>query len=514
MEIRIKNQKKVLILGFASTIIMVVVLGIASHAQLNRMANTMNLLYSHPYIVSNTTQEIKFNLVSMQRYMRSAVLAKSDQDLDELVSLIASHEEEVFKRFDLLSERFLGEKNTINESYRMVVQWQPIRGEIIRLARTKNSPHSLAIARQAEGAFMQTLLGKIQLINDFANKKAASFQQAYIKEKQQALWVNYVLSFFTILFILMLAIRMIKKTDQYESDRCDKEHLIDQSIMLAKLDKNGVVLDISNALCRFLDKNKTELLGENSHFFDNSKRAEKVNNTILSVLKTGAEWRGEIQYINPEGKACWAQSTIVPCYDKAYQISHFTNTLVNITNNKLALIDELTSLLNRRGFDAILSREFLHVQRDNANLSLAILDIDYFKKFNDLYGHPKGDEALRQVSGLIHENVDESCFAFRIGGEEFAMIFVGHSLGSTRQLLHRLKDRVERLQIPHAHNQVSDALTLSIGALVITPEDNVEERRLYSLADKALYQAKQQRNNVVVSKYQASEPHFNLTPEI
>ena len=478
---------------------MIGVLGIVSKVLLTRMANTMNQFYEHPYIVSNTTQRIKLNLVTMQGDMKDVVTSNSAQDLNLAIERIQQHEDKVLKDFDLLSDRFLGEKHAINTCYRLVIQWQAIRAEIIALIRQDQHEQAMVLTKGKETDLLKQLMVNVEEINAFANHKAKSFQQEFEVAKLEALWINYGFTIFSIIFILLLATRTIKRAILSEKEQNEKEHLIDQNILLAELDHEGVVLDASNALCRFLGKDKPEVIGQKSHFFDNSKRSSKVNAAILSVLKTGAEWRGEVQYINNEGKSCWAQSTIAPSFDKQYQIKSFTNTLVSITNKKLAIIDELTGLYNRRGFDAILSREFHNTQRDASYLNLAILDIDYFKKFNDLYGHPAGDEALRKVSSVFSSTVDDTCFAFRIGGEEFAIVFVDQSIETSKQKLLWIKEQVQSLEIPHKENLVSDFLTISIGMFSLSPSSKVEEGRLYSIADKALYQAKLKRNALVVT---------------
>jgi diguanylate cyclase (GGDEF)-like protein/PAS domain S-box-containing protein len=435
----------------------------------------------------------------MQGDMKDVVAANTTQDLNLAIEHIQQHEDKVLKDFDLLSDRFLGEKHAINACYRLVIQWQAIRAEIIALIRQDQHEQAMVLTKGKETDLLKQLMVNVEEINAFANHKAKSFQQEFEVAKLEALWINYGFTIFSIIFILLLATRTIKRAILSEKEQNEKEHLIDQNILLAELDHEGVVLDASNALCRFLGKDKPEVIGQKSHFFDNSKRSSKVNAAILSVLKTGAEWRGEVQYINSEGKSCWAQSNIAPSFDKQYQIKSFTNTLVSITNKKLAIIDELTGLYNRRGFDAILSREFHNTQRDASYLNLAILDIDYFKKFNDLYGHPAGDEALRKVSSVFSSTVDDTCFAFRIGGEEFAIVFVDQSIETSKQKLLWIKEQVQSLEIPHKENLVSDFLTISIGMFSLSPSSKVEEGRLYSIADKALYQAKLKRNALVVT---------------
>ena len=167
----------------------------------------------------------------------------------------------------------------------------------------------------------------------------------------------------------------------------------------------------------------------------------------------------------------------------------------------MANIDKLTGLLNRRSFDEVLTRQISLAVRNQHAMALTILDIDYFKYFNDRYGHPEGDIALRKISDLLTECMQRpSDFVYRLGGEEFAILTSAQDLVKTQLFLDSIRQKVLQLQIPHSKSKVSDWVTVSFGAAVLHGEGG-SWQQLYKAADKALYQAKQQRNLVVVKSF-------------
>ena len=163
-----------------------------------------------------------------------------------------------------------------------------------------------------------------------------------------------------------------------------------------------------------------------------------------------------------------------------------------------AMTDSLTGLFNRRAFDKTLKHEVAEAIRYKRHLSLAILDIDDFKAYNDAYGHPAGDEQLKLLAGLLLENVRESDWVARYGGEEFAIIFPSCDKADAVNLLERIRAAAEAV-FPHPV-QSGDLLpgyTLSIGVATF-PENAQSEQELLIAADTAELLAKQQGKNRVV----------------
>jgi diguanylate cyclase (GGDEF)-like protein len=162
----------------------------------------------------------------------------------------------------------------------------------------------------------------------------------------------------------------------------------------------------------------------------------------------------------------------------------------------LSLTDELTQLANRRAFNSMLEREWARSCRYELEISLLLIDIDYFKKYNDHYGHQAGDQVLRQVAEVLRKTVQRrEDLAARYGGEEFAIVLATTGLDSALVLAERVRRGVEELAIPHAGSEVADCLTLSIGVASCTPLGSGESGCFVECADRALYRAKEAGRN-------------------
>jgi len=158
----------------------------------------------------------------------------------------------------------------------------------------------------------------------------------------------------------------------------------------------------------------------------------------------------------------------------------------------LSTTDGLTELPNRRRFNEFLNREWRRSMRDQTHLSLILMDIDFFKEFNDHYGHLAGDDCLRQVASVLSEIVRRpGDLAARFGGEEFACILPDTDLNGATNIAGSVRNKIAEANIPHFFSSVADHVTLSFGVATLTPENGQIPSRLIQLADDLLYSAKQ-----------------------
>jgi diguanylate cyclase (GGDEF)-like protein len=164
---------------------------------------------------------------------------------------------------------------------------------------------------------------------------------------------------------------------------------------------------------------------------------------------------------------------------------------------QLASTDALTGVANRRALDQTLRHEWFRAQRSGQPMSVLMIDADHFKAFNDRHGHQAGDEALRALAGVIRANIHRPAdLVARYGGEEFSVILAETGGEGARQIAERIRAQVE--QMPRVSNAQSP-LTVSIGISTWTSDSDISLEQLLFLADKALYQAKAQGRNQVVS---------------
>ncbi len=165
---------------------------------------------------------------------------------------------------------------------------------------------------------------------------------------------------------------------------------------------------------------------------------------------------------------------------------------------KLASLDGLTEIPNRRAFDAALERQWNQSKRTGMPLSLLIVDIDSFKQYNDYYGHPMGDECLKRVAGslrnLTHRPED---LVARLGGEEFAILLPNTDNIGAMLRAEQYRETVEKLKIHHTKNNPNTFVTISIGVSTLQAHAHDDVASLLKAADDALYQAKNQGRNRV-----------------
>jgi diguanylate cyclase (GGDEF)-like protein len=161
---------------------------------------------------------------------------------------------------------------------------------------------------------------------------------------------------------------------------------------------------------------------------------------------------------------------------------------------ELALTDPLTGLRNRRYFEDFLRSELARIDRYGGVCSVAILDVDHFKNYNDTLGHLAGDAVLRQLAGVLREEMRVSDVVSRIGGEEFGLILVNTDRAEARAVIERLHGRIHAHPFPREDVQPGRQLTVSTG-IASCPADGTDYEELVGRADEALYAAKQAGRN-------------------
>jgi len=160
---------------------------------------------------------------------------------------------------------------------------------------------------------------------------------------------------------------------------------------------------------------------------------------------------------------------------------------------RLATEDGLTGVANRRKFDALLDQEWKRAQRDGTWLTLALLDVDFFKRYNDRYGHALGDECLRAVAQAVAgQCVRPADLVARYGGEEFALVLPELDPAGAQMLLRSVLAAVDHLQIEHADSACASHVTVSLGAVSLRPERHADLPATMRRVDKLLYRAKEE----------------------
>jgi diguanylate cyclase (GGDEF)-like protein len=170
----------------------------------------------------------------------------------------------------------------------------------------------------------------------------------------------------------------------------------------------------------------------------------------------------------------------------------------------LAGTDGLTGLANRRRFDEILETEFARLRRSRAPLSLILLDVDYFKNFNDCYGHVAGDECLKRISGALDVSLNRTPdMPARYGGEEFAAILPETEHDGAVAIAERIRTDIAAMAIPHRDSPVAAHVTVSLGVITYDCSMLDSPRDLVMMADEQLYRAKAKGRNRIACRNRA-----------
>ncbi|AUC61993.1 two component signal transductions sytem response regulator with GGDEF domain [Cyanobacterium sp. HL-69] len=271
-------------------------------------------------------------------------------------------------------------------------------------------------------------------------------------------------------------------------------------------DKTGEIEDFRCVLVNPITANffnlKTENLIDKLLFkeFINKKKYDLLK-YLVKVVENDSIIKKDIKLVHNRKKN-WFHITAVKLGDG------FSITIRDITArknlelklNRLATIDSLTNVYNRQSFDFRLKNEWFRCDRAQKPLSLILCDVDYFKLYNDFYGHQAGDKCLKTVASIMDTIAKRSSdFLARYGGEEFAIILPNTPSQGALIIANTIKTEVENAHLVHHKSKISQYITLSLGVATVTPSCNYSPEDLLNSADKALYKAKKNGRNRVVA---------------
>jgi len=242
---------------------------------------------------------------------------------------------------------------------------------------------------------------------------------------------------------------------------------------------------------------------------------EKVVNFCVSQSKSGIDHEADYRALTADGNYVWIRD-VVHVVRKGDEVEALVGFMFDISerkkneeellrlNRKLeeySFSDGLTSVANRRLFDMTLEREWGSAYRECRPLSLIMFDVDCFKDYNDMYGHPTGDECLKRIAQLLAAVAGRSRDLFaRFGGEEFAMILPETDAHNAIAVAEKCRQLVLDEMIPHRGSKQGAFLTVSSGVSTIIPTVKDTSSAFVERVDWLLYQAKQEGRNCVVSK--------------
>ncbi len=495
-------MNKNIIISFSITIILIILLGVVSIVKMMELSELTQKLYKHPFTVVNATKNIKINLITMHKHMRDLVLSHDTKDVQVAIEYIDLSEMKINKEFEIIFDRYLGDKKDIQVSYDAFIESKFIRDKVILLIKRDKAKEARKMMKNRGMKHVGNLNNQVDKMISYAQNKAIYFKDNALENEMNSIISIIILLAIILIIVISVLVILIRGISNSEKKLKEHFHLIDQNIMSASSNKNCRILDASNALSRYLNLSKDELLAKGEYFLI-ADSSEELKSEIKRTLHSGQEWHGEISKLDSNNNLQWFDVHITPQFDDEYNITGYTNILHDISSRKqieeISRVDGLTNLYNRRFFDETFVKAIKIANRQEKLLVFVMMDIDHFKGYNDTYGHQEGDTALKKVALVLKKVLKRpDDYSFRLGGEEFGILYMVNNEDDALRIAQRTREAIEALKIPHSENSASEFITMSMGVYVIHPDDNSSVEEIYALSDEALYKAKQGGRNRVV----------------
>ena len=304
-------------------------------------------------------------------------------------------------------------------------------------------------------------------------------------------------------FILSIIPNLLNDKLHKLKDTLEKKiRVIDEYVNLCVTDKNGVIIDVSKSYCNLTGYTRAELIGKRHNILRYEKTENRVYKELWETINNKKIWEGELTNVKKDGEIFNTKILITPELDENQNIVNFIAYSQDISYQKkielISVTDELTKLYNKREFNNIFTRSVENAKRFNNPYTMLMIDIDFFKQYNDSYGHLKGDYALESVAKAMKKCCTRSTdISFRLGGEEFGLIYIASNQKEALVFAKKIQDEIHNLKIEHKSSKVSSYLTVSIGLFFSENIRDFSKDDIYQRCDDALYFAKKAgRNNI------------------
>lgn len=330
-----------------------------------------------------------------------------------------------------------------------------------------------------------------------------NFEKTCVVHEGKRVMINMAIALMPDKQHLLITTKNITEAKKLEKELKDYIELVDQNVIISTTDLDGAITGASTAFCAVSGYTKEELIGKNHRILRHPDMDEQFYTDLWETISRDESWEGEVKNRTKEGGFFWSRTRIHPVFDFEGRKTGYAAIREDITSKKiieeLSITDALTGIYNRRHFNEMLPKLINSAKRSGESLNLMILDVDYFKEYNDHYGHLMGDEALIRIAGVIGSSLKRGDdYGFRLGGEEFGVIFKTDDVGSAYGLAEQIREAVISLDIAHVQSHIAPVVTISIGLIHINASAIESKEQLYKQADDLLYRAKENGRNAVV----------------
>ena len=278
---------------------------------------------------------------------------------------------------------------------------------------------------------------------------------------------------------------------------------VDRYIITSSTDEFGIIRSVSQAFCDISGYTREELIGRNHNIVRHPDMKNSIYKELWQTIRSGQSWQGELKNRKKDGSFYWVDVHIDPLMDANGVIVGYTAIRQDITDKKyieiLSVTDPMTGLYNRRHFNEAFAGVSEDVAQSGCFMAFLIFDVDHFKGYNDNYGHQAGDDVLIRIGDCVSQFAEQlSALAYRLGGEEFALLYKTTDRQQAENVAESLRAAIEALGIEHKYNSACSFVTASFGLYLQQGIANVSDT--YKRGDEALYQAKESGRNKVVTQ--------------
>ena len=271
-------------------------------------------------------------------------------------------------------------------------------------------------------------------------------------------------------------------------------------------DPDGYIKMVNPSFSRIMGYSEKEVMHKKMNIFRSGAHNQEFYRQFWEELKVKEQWKGEFVDRKRNGEEIIIEASIVALKSDEGELTNYIDVFHDITERKknevllkeLSEKDPLTGIYNRRVLEDRYHIEYRRAQRSKTPISVILLDVDFFKEYNDHFGHQKGDICLRRIADQLLSSLKRPAdFVARYGGEEFIVVLPDTPIKGAVQMAEGLRKAIENLKEPHANKLMNGYVTVSLGVSSVIPGEEDDRFDIIKNADKALYSAKKCGKNRV-----------------
>ena len=383
LDINISTKLK---LGFLLITVLTLILGCISIFYIADLSQLNGRMYKHPFAVSNAVRDINSNILAMHRSMKDVALSQNKIELENAIFKVNNSEKKVIQNFDLVFERFLGEKNEVMKKYQLFLNWKEIRDEVITLVRNNKKIEAALITKNKGAIYVENLTTEMNFLIIFANNKADEFYKNSKKEASDAIYIMISLLIIIIFLILLIAKKITsnitlaidtlshglndffsflsskskkptpiiyKENDEFGTMidivnnnisvsvnlHTELNHLlsaVDKHIILSKTTPEGIITYVSEAFINISGYRKEELIGQPHNIVRHPDTSTEKFRELWQTIQSKQIWKSEVKNLKKDGDFYWADAIITPELDEEGHITGYSAIKQDITYKKEA----------------------------------------------------------------------------------------------------------------------------------------------------------------------------------